>query len=76
MASKPRSYTCAACGGTFETAWSDEEAAAESREAFGVDPAQDPTMAIACDSCYKALTTAIPPKPRMAKHGLARWFRC
>jgi len=55
-------YICAACGGTFATKWSDEEAAAESREVFGVDPDTDPTMAIVCDDCYKAITTAFPPK--------------
>lgn len=55
-------FTCASCGWTFETSWSDEEACAESRDAFGVDIHQDPTMAVVCDDCYKAMTTAIPPR--------------
>jgi hypothetical protein len=54
-------YTCAACGGTFSKGWSEEEALAESRDVFGVDPAQDPTMAVVCDDCYKAMTAVIPP---------------
>ena len=60
-------YTCAACGGTFEKQWSDEEAAAESRQAFGVDIHSDPTMVVVCDSCYKTMTAAVPPKEWAAR---------
>jgi len=51
----PESYTCAACGGTFAKGWSDEEARAESRDVCGVDPATDPTLAVVCDVCYRAI---------------------
>ncbi len=57
-------YTCAACGGTFDKEWSDEEAFAESRETFGVDITHDPTMAVLCDDCYQALATAMPERRR------------
>jgi len=54
-------YRCAACGGTFEEAWTDEEANAEARDVFGMDHEQDPTMALVCDDCYKAMIAAYPP---------------
>lgn len=55
MAAVTKTYTCAACGGTFIDGRSHEEAAAESREVFGADPDQDPTIAVVCDDCYKAM---------------------
>ena len=48
-------FTCAGCGGLFEKEWSDQAAAAESRDTFGIDPNHDPTMAVICDDCYKAV---------------------
>ena len=42
-------YTCAHCGGTFEKAWSDEEAAAESLSIWG--KLDDPTTI--CDDCWQ-----------------------
>jgi hypothetical protein len=63
-------YTCAACGGTFTSGWSEAEAAAEARNAFGVDLTQDPTMVVVCDACYKAMTAAVPPKEWLAATGL------
>jgi hypothetical protein len=46
-------FTCAACGGTFEKGWSDEEAAAEALEVWGpLDPDDEATV---CDDCYKAI---------------------
>lgn len=50
-------YTCAHCGGTFRHGWSDDEAKAEARDVFGVDPDEDRTMAIICDDCYRELRT-------------------
>lgn len=45
-------YTCEACGGTFDKGWSDEEAEAELKTTFGVDK-QD--CGLVCDDCYKAM---------------------
>jgi len=46
-------YTCAVCGETFDSGWSDEEAKAELEEDF---PDHDITeCAIVCDGCYKRL---------------------
>ena len=44
-------FTCDCCGGTFDKGWSEKEAAAESRELWGVDINEDPTMAVICDDC-------------------------
>lgn len=49
-----RKYTCEHCRGTFTTTWSDEEANAESREIFGVEPT-DETHAVICDDCFTRL---------------------
>jgi DNA-directed RNA polymerase subunit RPC12/RpoP len=48
---RPRTYTCADCGGTFQTAWSDEEAHAESVARFGIR-GDAPGMVVVCDDCY------------------------
>lgn len=47
-------YVCDHCGGTFETAWTDEDAQAESVARFGVR-GDAPSMAIVCDVCYAAI---------------------
>ncbi len=60
----PGSFTCAQCDGTFEKAWSDEEAAAEAEENFG-DLLGDPV--VVCDDCYEAMTTVIPIKEFVAE---------
>lgn len=54
------SYTCAHCGGRFETEWSDEDAAAEADENFGGLLGDDP--AVICDDCYQAMVGIKPPK--------------
>lgn len=44
-------YTCAECGGTFETGWSEEEATAEMERDFpGV---AKESCAVICDPCYR-----------------------
>ena len=43
-------YTCAACGLTFDSAWSDEEAKLELKEVFGDVSSKD--CNIVCDDCY------------------------
>ena len=46
-------YTCSHCRGTFEPAWSDEEAKAEAAETFPDVPLEE--CAIVCDECYKKI---------------------
>jgi hypothetical protein len=58
MMPPPEFYTCAVCRGRFEKAWSDDEAAAESRARFRTDIQDDPTMAVVCDDCFKTLINA------------------
>ena len=43
-------FTCDACGESFEKAWSDEKAIAESKKAFPDDDYTD--MAVVCDDCW------------------------
>jgi len=46
-------FTCAACGGTFQTEWSDEEAMAEKDGLWpGVSIAD---CDVICDDCFKGL---------------------
>jgi hypothetical protein len=50
-----KSYTCAQCGGTFETNWSEADAVMEFQEAFtererSMDA--DPPAQV-CDDCYR-----------------------
>ena len=44
-------YTCAACGRTFESGWSHEEAMAESKALFG--KFQPDELAVICDDCFQ-----------------------
>ena len=47
-------YTCASCGETFESGWSDEEAAAEAQENFpGIDVSDPAEAGVVCDDCYE-----------------------
>lgn len=47
-------YTCAICGNTYDTGWSDEEAVAEMKENFGEEMTID-QCSLVCDDCYKAM---------------------
>lgn len=49
-----RTYTCELCNRTFVEGWTDEEAKAETKDVFGVDPASTDCAKV-CDSCYKQL---------------------
>lgn len=42
-------FTCDMCAGTYEMAWSDDEARAESKRVFGDVPEDD--LAVICDNC-------------------------
>ncbi len=43
-------FKCDACGGIFESAWSDEEATEEAKEQGFLDGQE---LAIVCDNCFK-----------------------
>ena len=45
-----KTYTCAACGGVFESDWSDEDAAMEAKTLWGDMPADE--MVVICDDCF------------------------
>lgn len=45
-------FTCAACGGTFEVGWSDEEAEAEKAQNFPAAVAAGEEFELVCDDCY------------------------
>jgi hypothetical protein len=64
MADAPKygSFTCAACKGTFDCEWSDEEADAEYRALFPHAAASKAPREVVCDDCFKKMTTAMPPK--------------
>jgi cytochrome c1 len=53
-ATQPHEYVCAACGGTFRTTWTDEEAVADSVKVFGVQPTPE-SSAVICDDCYQQM---------------------
>lgn len=46
-------YTCARCGKSFESDWTDEEAQAEAAEKFDAEELED--AAVVCDDCYKTM---------------------
>lgn len=45
-------YTCAGCGATFKTTWTDQEAMAQAAE-NGFTEADD--LAIVCEDCYQQI---------------------
>jgi hypothetical protein len=51
-------YTCAACHGTFNNGWTDEEAKAELGEHFPGTPVD--ACEEVCDECYNAITATLP----------------
>lgn len=51
-------FTCDLCGGTFEKAWSEEEAQAEAERLFS--PAELEDTAIVCHDCWLSLMDATP----------------
>lgn len=55
-----REFTCEACGGTFTSELTDEQAMAESRKIFGEHIEKD-KCAIICDDCYKKMTSERSP---------------
>jgi hypothetical protein len=54
----PTLYTCADCGGTFDTCQPDEVAQQEALEVFG-KRGDAPGMAIVCDDCYRQIMSVV-----------------
>lgn len=46
-------YTCAACGGTFELARPDDEARAEAHALFGSQT--EGPMSVVCEDCWRVM---------------------
>lgn len=51
-------FTCAVCGWTGASAWSEEEADVECRELFGEVPSGEDRMLI-CDDCFYGKVIAV-----------------
>lgn len=47
-------FTCAVCGETFESTWTDEEAIAEKDSFFGAVPLN--ACVVVCDDCFQEPT--------------------
>lgn len=47
-----RSYTCEACGGSFISEWSEEDAQREREHNFWADT----PCGVTCDECYRKIT--------------------
>lgn len=56
-----QTYTCAACGGTFSTDWSEEEAKAEAAETFPDAVEAGQNFHVVCDVCYQKMMKLLPP---------------
>ncbi len=52
MAGEGREFTCAQCGETFLTAWSEEEAQSEADELWGD---HDGPREVVCDDCFQSI---------------------
>jgi hypothetical protein len=48
-------FTCENCGGTWEKAWTDDEARAEASVDFADELASGQPMCTVCDDCYRAM---------------------
>jgi len=69
-------YTCAMCGGTFEKAWSDDEARAEFAEEFPEASGDD--AEVVCDDCYRQMmgfTVEDAPMPQVVTVAKAKQWR-
>lgn len=59
VVSEPLSkYTCENCKKTFDSGWTDEEAAQEFREMFGREPVLGDMDGVVCDDCYRKIVAA------------------
>jgi hypothetical protein len=60
-----REFTCDLCGVAFEAGWSEEEAAAEAKELWGIDDVTDKDeVGVCCNDCFvNFVQRSIPPAP-------------
>lgn len=71
MTELSKGYRCAACGGSFNASWSDEEANAEAEKFWGVTKAkEDARMVVVCDDCFQRMHPA--DHPELAKRARDR----
>lgn len=57
-------YTCAQCCKTYVRGWSDEEAAAEAEELWGITDLGELGVDIICDDCFAAVLASAGPTPK------------
>jgi hypothetical protein len=57
-----KTFKCQACYGEFEKDWSDEEAAQEFKDKYGMAPPPDET-GIVCEDCFQAMNKAFDRMP-------------
>lgn len=55
-----KTYKCAVCQETFESAWTDEDAWKESKELWGDLPPE--SLVVICDDCFQK-NKPLKPKP-------------
>ena len=48
-------FTCNACHETFDKEWTDEEAAEEAKERWGITDIHSSGVAVMCDQCYDSM---------------------
>lgn len=61
-------FTCAQCGETYETEWTDEMAAAEFERNFQSHPKKETSeLCIVCDDCYEDFWISAKKKYPMLK---------
>lgn len=53
-------YTCEACGGTFEAAWTEAEAKAEADAVYQPGELDREGAAMVCHDCWLEMRVAIP----------------
>lgn len=54
-------YTCEHCHNTYESGWSDEEAADEAKDLWGIESTKAPDIAVICDDCFNAMMSPVVP---------------
>jgi len=56
-------YTCAVCGESFESTWSDTDALTEYREKFSEEMRPEPgEPRLTCDVCFQTMMEECPPE--------------
>ena len=63
-------YTCAACGGEFQSGWSEAEAEAEYINNFKKHAEANVERDLVCDDCYEQMIAWKSPKEAEKESGL------